>query len=579
MTDTVIRQRDNKGWQNLPSSWPDCLRKVLAAREICSEDDLVFSLAELPTPQQLLGMDQACELLLQAFNQQWHIVVVADFDSDGATSCAVAVRGLRAMGAAHVSYIVPNRFKHGYGLTPEVVEEVSQGRQVDLIITVDNGIASIAGVKAAQAKGIKVLVTDHHLPGETLPNAEAIINPNQHGDTFPSKHLAGVGVCFYLLLAMRQRLRQDKWFEQQNINEPNLMYLLDLVALGTVADVVKLDRLNRTFVSIGLSRIRAGKTCPGIMALLHVASKEKETLSTIDIGFAIAPRLNAAGRLQDMSIGIETLLTDDDEAAQKLASQLDAINIERREIERDMQAQALVMLDEMSFDSEVQPLAYCLYDETWHQGVIGLLASRIKERQHRPVIAFAPGEGDTLKGSARSIVGVHIRDVLALVANKDPDMLSQFGGHAMAAGLTINKGDLPAFEKAFLQALEQLIDRTVFTHELLSDGELHSADLSVDFAKKLSFFAPWGQGFPEPRFHGKFLVIAYRLLGQDQNHLRLTLLLEDGRECTAMAFGQDKPDWLLVSSTVLLHYRLATNQYRQQTSMQLIVENIFQITN
>ncbi len=578
MTDKVIRQREHEGWQQLPELWPDCLRKILAARGIEAEDDLVFSLDELPKPQQLLGMDRACELLLNAFQAQWHIVIVADFDSDGATSCAVAVRGLIAMGAKNVSYIVPNRFKHGYGLTAELVDEINQTRHADLLITVDNGIASIQGVKAAHDRGIKVLVTDHHLQGDELPNADAIINPNQNGDKFPSKHLAGVGVCFYLLLGLRQKLREDSWFLQQNIAEPNLMYLLDLVALGTVADVVKLDRLNRTFVSLGLSRIRAGQACPGILALIHVAGKDKQSLSTIDIGFTVAPRLNAAGRLQDMTIGIEALLSDDFNTALSQARQLDQINIERRKIEGDMQDQALTMLEGMSFDKAQKPLAYCLYDERWHQGVIGLLASRIKERQHRPVIAFAPSDDETLKGSARSIVGIHIRDVLAWVANKYPDLLSQFGGHAMAAGLTIKKANLADFEMAFRLALEQLIDHSMLTQDLLSDGELESDDLTVDFASKLPSFAPWGQGFPEPRFHGEFLVITYRMVGQQQNHLRLVLLLEDGREVTAMAFGHDKPDWLTADCRVLLHYRLATNEYREQIDMQLLVDNLFQGT-
>lgn len=579
MTDDIIKQRENKGWQQLPKQWPDCLRKVLAARGIQAEDELAFSLSDLPKPQQLLGMEQACELLLQAFKQQWHIVIVADFDSDGATSCAVAVRGLKALGAKNVNYIVPNRFKHGYGLTPELVDEIAESQQADLLITVDNGIASMKGVKAAHSRGMKVLVTDHHLQADELPDAEAIINPNQNGDEFPSKHLAGVGVCFYMLLGLRQMLRQQNWFEQQDVAEPNLMYLLDLVALGTVADVVKLDRLNRTLVSLGLNRIRAGKACPGILALLHVAGKDCQSLSTIDIGFAIAPRLNAAGRLQDMSLGIEALLSDNPDDALIKARQLDEINLQRREVESDMQAQALAMLENMSLNSNEKPLAYCLYDESWHQGVVGLLASRIKERQHRPVIAFAPGDNETLKGSARSIIGIHIRDVLAIVANKYPEMLSQFGGHAMAAGLTINKADLADFEKAFMQALEQVIDRAVLTLKLMSDGELQSSDFSVDFAKKLSLFAPWGQGFPEPRFHGHFLIVAFRKVGQKQNHLRLSLLLSDGREVTAMAFGQHKPEWLAVNCMVLLHYRLATNEYRQQTNMQLLVDNLFQVTN
>ena len=576
----IIQQRTiDDSPLSMSEEMPSILKRIYQSRGVVSSKDLERSLNNLLPADELLDIDRAAELIIEAIKSGKRILIVADFDCDGATSCAVAVRGLKALGAENVNYIVPNRFKHGYGLTHQLVDEIAESQHADLLITVDNGIASIKGVKAAHDNGMKVLVTDHHLQAEELPDADAIVNPNRKGDTFPSKHLAGVGVCFYLLLGLRQVLREQNWFTQQNISEPNLMYLLDLVALGTVADVVKLDRLNRTFVSIGLNRIRAGKTCPGILALLQLAGKDRYSLSTIDIGFAIAPRLNAAGRLQDMSLGIEALLSDNPDDALIKARQLDEINVERREVEHEMQEQALAMLDTMSFESNEKPLAYCFYDETWHQGVVGLLASRIKERQHRPVIAFAPGDNETLKGSARSIVGIHIRDVLALVANKYPEMLSQFGGHAMAAGLTIKRADLADFEKAFMLALEQVIDRSVLTLELISDGELKNDDFSVSFAKKLSSFAPWGQGFPEPRFHGEFMIVAFRLVGQKKNHLRLSLLLDDGREVTAMAFGQDKPEWLAVNCMVLIHYRLAVNEYRQQTDMQLLVDNLFQITN
>jgi len=446
MTETII-QRETTGWQKLPATWPNCLRRILAARGIQSEDDLTYKLAELPKPELMLGMGKACQLLAQAITEQWRIMIVADFDTDGATSCAVAIRGLRAMGARNIDYIVPNRFVHGYGLTPELVAEIPSKQQPDLLLTVDNGIASIDGVNAAHQRGMKVLVTDHHLPGDELPKANAIINPNQHNCKFPSKNMAGVGVCFYLLLGVRQQLRQQSWFKQQQIDEPKLHTLLDLVALGTVADVVPLDKLNRTLVSLGLARIRAGRACAGINALIQVSGRDLKQLASQDMGFSIAPRLNAAGRLEDMKIGIEALLTDDISQAHAAAQLLDDINKQRRDVEQDMQTQALAMLADLSFDEKQLPLGYCLYNKQWHQGVIGLLASRIKEKQHRPVIAFAPSNNGEIKGSARSIPGIHIRDVLARVASQAPaGLLTKFGGHAMAAGLTLAEKDLAQFE-------------------------------------------------------------------------------------------------------------------------------------
>jgi single-stranded-DNA-specific exonuclease len=569
-----ITQRDDTGWQQLPESWPDCLRKVLAARGIKSEQDLTYPLAELPKPEMLLGMDKAVVLLEQALQENWRIMIVADFDTDGATSCAVAIRGLTAMGVKQIDYIVPNRFVHGYGLTPELLADIPQENQPDLLITVDNGIASVAGVEQAHKRGIKVLVTDHHLPGETLPDAEAIINPNQYGDDFPSKNMAGVGVCFYLLLGLRQYLRQQGWFEQHNINEPKLTDLLDLVALGTVADVVPLDRLNRTLVNLGLTRMRKSLACAGINALIQVAGKQTAKLATTDLGFSVAPRLNAAGRMEDMGLGINTLLTDDFDEALNAAQLLDQINLERRAVEKDMQDQALQMLENMSFDDQQQPLAYCLYDESWHQGVVGLLASRIKERQHRPVIAFAPGDKGEIKGSARSIPGVHIRDVLALVAAQNPALLSKFGGHAMAAGLTLKEQDLEAFEKELLQVVEEQIEADVLEQKLNSDGEISHNDISLALAEFLPTAAPWGQGFPEPNFHGRFIVENVRTVGQEGDHLRLTLSLNNNRNIVAMAFRQQQPDWLVAGVEALLHYRLDVNEFRNQRSVQMLVENL-----
>jgi single-stranded-DNA-specific exonuclease len=574
---SVITQRPSTGWQSLPDTWPTSIRKILAARGIRQQQDVSYPLAELPKPEQLLGMDEAVSLLIQALTGNWRIMIVADFDTDGATSCALAIRGLRAMGAKNIDYIVPNRFIHGYGLTPALLAEITPEGQPDLLITVDNGIASIAGVATAQQRGMKVLVTDHHLPGKILPAADAIVNPNQVGDDFPSKNLAGVGVCFYLLLGLRQRLRQLGWFEQQSITEPNLMHLTDLVALGTVADVVKLDRLNRTWVSLGLARIKAGKSCAGINALMTIAGKDVTQCVSSDMGFAVGPRLNAAGRLDNMGIGIDSLLTDDAAVALSLATQLDDINQKRREVEQTMQDDALTQLEKMALGNQVVPLAYCLYDDTWHQGVVGLLASRIKEKQHRPVIAFAPSHDDEIKGSARSIPGVHIRDVLALVATIAPDILSHFGGHAMAAGLTIAKKDLADFHRLFLVALKDMIDPESLNKQRLSDGELSAQEMTSALAEQLPHIAPWGQGFPEPQFHGVFQVEAIKLVGQLQNHLRLTLRLEDHRMVTAMAFGQCLPEWLQKGQKALLRYRLNINEFRGVRQLQLLVEEVLPV--
>lgn len=574
---TIVSQRDTTGWQQLPETWPECLRKVLAARNIKTEKDISFALSELPSPELLMGMDHAVELLYQALQQQWHIMIVADFDADGATSCALAIRGLKAMGANRIDYIVPNRFVHGYGLTPELLADIDVDNQPDLLITVDNGIASIAGVKQAQQRGIKVLVTDHHLPGDMLPEAEAIVNPNQHGDSFSSKNLAGVGVFFYVLMGLRQYLRQQHWFTQQAIDEPKLVDLLDLVALGTVADVVCLDQLNRTFVNLGMARIRRNLGCAGITALARVAGKDLSQLSTSDLGFAIGPRLNAAGRMEDMGLGINTLLTDDPAHALMAAQELDNINLERRAVEKEMQDHAVQMLDNMNFANDDLPLGYCLFDQSWHQGVVGLLASRIKERQHRPVIAFAPGEQGEIKGSARSIAGVHIRDVLALIASQNPTLLTRFGGHSMAAGLTIKQDDLAEFERCFLAVLQSHVGPELLQQTIISDGELKSDEINVNIAALLATAAPWGQGFPEPQFHGRFIINDIRTVGQQGDHLRLTIKIGQYQNVIAMAFGQQQPDWLKQGGEALLVYRLSVNEFRDQRSVQLIVSHLLAV--
>ena len=574
METTQIVERDCSGWQQLPENWPECLRRVMAARGILQPESLFYTLADLPRPQQMLGMERAVSLLEKALEQQWKITVVADFDSDGATSCALAIRGLKAMGIQDLDYIVPNRFVHGYGLTPELLADIPDDEQPDLLLTVDNGIAALAGVQAAKARGIRVLVTDHHLAAEALPDADAIINPNQPGDTFPSKNLAGVGVCFYLLLGLRQRLREKGWFDSGARPEPKITDWLDLVALGTVADVVPLDQLNRTLVDIGLKRMQRGLACQGIEALIQVAGREAHKLVSSDLGFSIAPRLNAAGRMEDMGLGINLLLSDKSEQALSMAVELDRINLERRAVEQTMQQDALTKLDKLSLKQQGTAAGYCLFDPDWHQGVIGLLASRIKEKLHRPVIAFAPGNDDEIKGSARSIPGLHIRDVLARVSAQYPDLLQRFGGHAMAAGMTIKQTDFEAFKQAFEQALNDMVPAEVYQQSLSSDGRLKSSEITLALAEQLIQSAPWGQGFEEPQFHGLFRIQDWRLVGQEGDHLRLSLQLDDSRIVTAMAFRHKKPNWLQTGGSALIRYRLAVNEYRASKTIQFLVDDL-----
>lgn len=576
-----LSQLDSTGWNNLPENWPDSLRRVLAARGITDESDLLYALADLPAPQQLMGMDDAVLVLATAIQQQQKIMIVADFDADGATSCTVVIRGLQAMGAQAVAYIVPSRFIHGYGLTPELLADIPLQDQPDVLMTVDNGMSSVEGVAAANIRGMQVVVTDHHLPGKSVPEAAAIVNPNQAGDRFPSKNLAGVGVCFYVLLGLRTYLREQGWFEKQSITEPRLTDLLDLVALGTVADVVPLDKLNRTFVQLGLARMRRGQVGAGLQELLNVAGKSLAELSASDLGFAIAPRLNAAGRLEDMRLGIDTLLSDDVAVAQSSAIQLDDLNKQRRVVEQNMQQQAQTMLDAMPKlqQDEAQPLGYCLFDESWHQGVVGLLASRIKTQQHRPVIAFARGDKGEVKGSARSVEGVHIRDVLAAMASQAPDMLSRFGGHSMAAGMTLLEQDLPRFEALFLQVLAERVSPETLLQKTITDGTLTGTELTLPLADTLSQFVPWGQGFTAPLFQGVFTVVAWRLVGQDQNHLRLQLQHpEQTVSITAMAFGEIRPTWLETGGEVFVCYRISVNTFRGERNLQLLVENLFPAT-
>lgn len=547
------------------------LERIYLARGLTSVADLDRTLANLPSPWLLSGMEDMVAHLITAINDGQRISVIADFDADGATSCAVAVKGLQLLGAGQVSFIVPNRFEYGYGLTPEIVD-LSRQQKPDVIITVDNGISSIDGVKAAKDSGLKVLVTDHHLPGHELPAADAIVNPNLPDDQFPSGALAGVGVIFYVLMALRSRLREQNWFEQKQIQEPNLAQLLDYVALGTVADVVSLDRVNRILVHQGLLRIRTGRAHPGLNALIEISGKNPQTINSSDLGFAIGPRLNAAGRMDDMSLGIECLLTEDPVYAREIAVQLDELNNDRREIEGQMKKEAIVLLREMkTLDEHHLPAGVCLFNADWHQGVIGILASRIKDRLHRPVIAFASAGKDEIKGSARSIPGVHIRDVLSDIAAEHPKLLSKFGGHAMAAGLSLKMHDYPLFALAFDEMVRKRLADVDLELKIYSDGELSENDISIEFASLLQNAGTWGQAFPEPVFDGVFDVVQSRIVGQ--RHLKLVLRMPStGLLIDAIAFYVDHPEQWLGLRSCRIAYKLDINEFRGNRNVQLILQ-------
>ena len=534
-----------------PMHWPPLLRRLHAARGSDARTAMP-RLADLLPFDGLEGIDAAVELLRHAIACDAHVVVVGDFDCDGATACAVGVRGLRMLGAKHVSHAVPNRTVHGYGLTPGLVDELA-ALQPDLLVTVDHGIACHAGIQAAKVRGWQVLFTDHHLPGPTLPPADAIVNPNQPGDGFASKALAGVGVMFYLLLALRARLGV----------QADLAALLDLVAVGTVADMVPLDANNRALVGAGLRRLRAGQGCVGLRALVEVSGRRDATLSTADIGFAIGPRINAAGRLEDMGIGIECLLTDDAMQARELAAILHGINDERRALQADMQDVAEAKLDGIDAAH-----AACLFDPDWHPGVVGLVASKVKERLHRPAIAFAPAEpdSDVLRGSARSITGFHIRDALALVDARHPGLIPRFGGHAMAAGLSLARDAFPAFRDAFVQVALEWLSQEMLTDALHSDGELDAADFAIDTAIALRDGGHWGQGYPEPLFDGEFAVLGWRIVGE--RHLKLELGIGSKR-LNAIQFGGWEGD--PPPARVRIAYRLVPDDYRGGDAIQLVV--------
>lgn len=537
---------------------PALLARIFAARGISSSAQLDTGLSQLLPFTQLKNAQQMAALLADAIAAKRKLLIVADYDADGATACAVALRGLRAFGA-QVDFIVPNRFEYGYGLTPEIVRLAAQLKP-DIIVTVDNGIASVEGVAEAKRLGIEVLVTDHHLPGDNLPDALCIVNPNQPGCEFPSKNLAGVGVMFYVLLALRAELRTRGGFADQP--EPNLGNLLDIVALGTVADVVRLDENNRILVQQGLQRMRAGRACAGINALLHVAKKLPAQVSTFELGFIVGPRLNAAGRLDDMGLGIQCLLTDDEKEADNIAAKLDSLNKERRNIEADMQQAALISLENID---PTDGYSLALFDESWHQGVIGILASRLKDKFHRPVIAFARSQNGEIKGSGRSIPGLHLRDALDLVSKRHPHLILKFGGHAMAAGLSLLEENFIEFQQAFEAVSLNLLTPADLTKILETDGALNSAEFTVEMARSLEQQV-WGQGFPQPLFDGVFKVDSQRIVGE--KHLKLKLSGSSG-SFDAIHFFNPEP----VPATIRAVYSLSINEYNGKVSLQLIVRH------
>ncbi|WP_428820851.1 single-stranded-DNA-specific exonuclease RecJ [Microbulbifer sp. MCCC 1A16149] len=555
------------------SSTPEILQRVLLGRGVASDDELDHQLTRLHSPVSMRGVEAAVNLLVDAVRGQQKILIVGDFDADGATSSTLSVLALGALGAGPVDFLVPNRFEFGYGLTPEIVE-VAREYNPDLLITVDNGISSIDGVTAAREAGLKVIVTDHHLPGSELPDADAIVNPNQPDCDFPSKNLAGVGVIFYLLSRLKSVLQARGWFEEAGIPAPNMAEYLDLVALGTVADLVPLDHNNRVLVHQGIARIRAGRCRPGIQALMDVAGRDRSRLSTTDIGFILGPRINAAGRLDDIGTGIRCLLTRDPEEARELAAELDSLNRDRKAIEAGMQREAMAALEKLQLAEEGLPWSLCLYDGAWHQGVVGILASRIKEKFHRPVIAFADGDNNLIKGSARSIPGLHIRDVLSDVAATHPQLISKFGGHAMAAGLSLPAENLPAFTEAFELAVRRRLSESQLQAVIETDGELQPQEFSMETAAILRACAPWGQAFPEPEFDGEFLLLQQRIVGE--RHLKMVVapVAAPQQALDAIAFNIDTDFWPAQVEKVQLAFKLDINEFRGRQSLQLMVSHI-----
>lgn len=576
--DIVRREKVND--THLPDSLHPIIKQLYARRGVTNKAQLELSAANLCPVETLKGLPVACEILYQALQEQSNITVIGDFDADGATSTALMMEALRMLGSNNHHFLVPNRFKYGYGLTPEIVDiAASQGAQV--LVTVDNGISCTAGVKRAKALGLKVVVTDHHLPGATTPPADAIVNPNQVGCNFASKSLAGVGVAFYFMLALRKHLREQQWFEQQSIKEPNIAQLLDLVALGTVADVVSLDANNRILVEQGLKRIRAGATRPGMQALIEIAGKNQQQLVASDFGFALGPRINAAGRLDDMAFGINCLLAKDLSTARVMAADLDDLNKARREIEQGMQSEAEQVLASLQFSEDNLPHGISLFHAQWHQGVIGIVAGRLKEKYHRPSIVFAKANDEDvsdshqineIKGSARSIPGLHIRDLLEHIDSQHPGIIIKFGGHAMAAGLSIHADKFSIFSELFEQYAQQWLSKEALTGVLSSDGELLTQDMTLAFAQTLRDAGPWGQNFPEPLFDDVFTLVQQRIVGE--KHLKL-VVEKDQQIFDAIAFNVDIKRWPdHKAKQVQLAYRLDINEFRGKKSVQLMVEQL-----
>ncbi|MEL0627994.1 single-stranded-DNA-specific exonuclease RecJ [Psychromonas aquatilis] len=568
-TETQVQQRSQGDQSLLSLSCSPLLKKLYTSRGICTDQELDNSTKSLIHANKLKGIGDACELLYDAFLKHKKIIIIGDFDADGATSTALTILSLKALGFKDVDYLIPNRFDYGYGLSPEIVDLAIQ-QHAQLIMTVDNGISSISGVAHAKSLGLDVLVTDHHLPGDEVPIADAIVNPNQHGCDFPSKNLAGVGVAFYVMLSLRSLMQKKGAFT--HIAPPNLANFLDIVALGTVADVVKLDANNRTLVHQGLARIRAGFCRPGISALIQVAKRNQQQLVASDLGFSLGPRLNAAGRLDEMSHGVELLLCDDPVQANSLATELDALNLSRREIEQSMQQEALNSLEKLSIDQANLPYALCLFEADWHQGVIGLVASRIKEKYYRPTFAFARANDGEIKGSARSIPGIHIRDMLDLVDKKIPGVILKFGGHAMAAGLSLLEKDFSLFNDALNLILKEQVTDDVLQNIILSDGQLAPEELDLSVAQELRDAGPWGQGFPAPVFDGVFKLKQQRIVGQ--KHLKM-ILQQGDKLIDAIAFNIDPEYWPDLSiQEVFCVYSLDVNEFRGQRTVQLLVQSV-----
>ncbi|WP_421549722.1 single-stranded-DNA-specific exonuclease RecJ [Kluyvera intermedia] len=573
---TQLRRREVDDSIALPEELSPLLRRLYASRGVKSAGDLERGLKGMLHWRSLTGVEKAVEMLHDAFEKNLRIMVVGDFDADGATSTALSVLSLRAMGCQSVEYLVPNRFEDGYGLSPEVVDQ-AHARGAQMIMTVDNGISSHEGVDHAHALGIRVLVTDHHLPGEKLPNADAMVNPNLVDCPFPSKSLAGVGVAFYLMLVLCSHLKEKGWFERRGIAVPKIVEFLDLVALGTVADVVPLDANNRILTWQGLSRIRAGVCRPGIKALLEIANRDAAKLVASDLGFALGPRLNAAGRLDDMSVGVALLLSDNLGEARMLANELDALNQTRKEIEQGMQAEALTLCEQLERGRAELPGGLAMYHPEWHQGVVGILASRIKERFHRPVIAFAPAGNGQLKGSGRSIQGLHMRDALERLDTLHPGLMLKFGGHAMAAGLSLEEERFEEFQRHFGELVTEWLDPALLQGEILSDGELSQQEMTLEMAQMLREAGPWGQMFPEPLFDGRFRLLQQRLVGE--RHLKVMVEpVGGGPLLDGIAFNVDTAIWPDNGvREVTLAYRLDINEYRGNRTLQLIIDNLWPI--